>query len=66
MDINLLKSKMVLNGDTQVALAAALDIDKNTLCFKMNQKNDFKQSEIDIIAKRYNLSGDEIKQIFFN
>ena len=66
MDINLLKSKMALNGDNQVDLSEALDITQNSLSFKMTQKSDFKQSEIDIIAKRYNLTGDEIKQIFFN
>lgn len=66
MDMNVLKSKMTLKGDTQIDLAGALNIDKNTLCLKMNQKNDFKQSEIDMIAKRYDLTGDEIKQIFFS
>ena len=66
MDVNLLKSKMALNGDNQVELSDALDITPNALSFKMKQKNDFKQSEIDIIAKRYDLTGDEIKQIFFN
>lgn len=66
MNVNLLRSKMALNGDNQVALAEALEITPNTLCFKMAEKNDFKVSELDIIVKRYNLSGDEIKEIFFS
>lgn len=66
MDTNLLKSKMVLKGDTQNDLANALDVSRATLSFKMNQRTNFKQSEIDIITKRYELSSDEIRQIFFN
>lgn len=66
MDANLLKSKMVLKGDTQNDLAMALDVSRATLSFKMNQRTNFKQSEIEIISKRYDLSSDEIKQIFFN
>ena len=66
MDINLLRSKMALHGDTQSTLAEALNIAPQTLCIKLSQEYDFKQSEISIIAKRYNLTSDEIKQIFFN
>lgn len=66
MDINLLRSKMALKGDTQNDLAAALGITPTALSSKMTQSYDFKQSEINTIAKRYDLTGDEIKQIFFN
>lgn len=66
MDINLLRSKMALKGDTQADLADVLDITPQALSSKMTQSYDFKQSEINIIAKRYDLTGDEIKQIFFN
>ena len=66
MDANLLKSKMALRGDTQNDLAEALNVTRPTLSFKMNQKTNFKQSEIDIITKRYDLTSDEIRQIFFN
>lgn len=66
MNINLLKSKMALNGDNQVRLAEALNITKNAMCKKLQEKNEFKRSEIEIIAKRYQLTSDEIKEIFFN
>lgn len=64
-NINLLKSKMVLKGETQIELAEELGITRPALNVKMNGKSDFKQSEIDIIAKRYELSGDELLEIFF-
>ena len=57
---------MVLKGDTQNDLANALDVSRATLSFKMNQRTNFKQSEIDLISKRYELSSEEIKRIFFN
>lgn len=57
---------MALNGDNQVRLAEALNITKNAMCLKLQEKNDFKRSEIEIIAKRYELTSDEIKEIFFN
>ena len=66
MNINLLKSKMALYGDNQVKLAEALNITKNAMCFKLQEKNEFKRSEIEVIAKRYELTSDEIKEIFFN
>lgn len=66
MDINLLRSKMALKGDTQADLAAALEITPQALSTKMTQSYDFKQREISAIAKRYDLTGDEIKQIFFS
>lgn len=66
MNIALLKSKMALHGDNQGELAIALGITKQTMSNKMIGKTEFKQSEIDGIAKRYQLNSDEIKQIFFN
>lgn len=66
MNVQLLKSKMVLHGDKQEDLARVLGIEKNTIRHKLYQKNDFKQSEIKLIAERYNLTADEIKKIFFS
>ena len=66
MDVNLLKSKMALYGDNQVKLAEALNITTNSMCKKLQEKNEFKRSEIEIIAKRYELTSDEIKEIFFS
>lgn len=66
MNANLLRSKMALHGDMQVDLAKDLNITAMGLSNKMNQRTDFKQSEIDYIAKKYELTADEIKEIFFN
>lgn len=67
VDIKLLKAKMALKGDFLLGdLANAMDITRTGLSLKIKQKNDFKQSEIDFIAKRYELTPDEIKQIFFS
>lgn len=65
-NINLLKSKMVLKGETQIELAEELGITRPALNVKMNGKSDFKQSEINIIAKRYELSDEELIEIFFS
>ena len=65
MNIPLLKSKMALCGDNQTTLAEALDISKNSMCFKFAGKTPFKRGEIEMIIKRYQLTGDEVKEIFF-
>lgn len=66
MNVNLLKSKMAFYGDNQVKLAEVLNINKNSMCKKLLGKNELKRSEIEIIAKRYELTSDEIKEIFFS
>ena len=66
MNINILKSKMAYNGDSQADLADALEISRPTLSLKMNGKVDFKQSEIEEISERYFLTAEEIKKIFFS
>ena len=50
----------------ELSLAAVLEITPQALSSKMTQSYDFKQSEINTIAKRYELTGEEIKQIFFS
>lgn len=68
----LLKIFMLQHGDTKETLAKALGIAPHTLYMKMRQnqtkgrKQEFIQSEIEIIAKRYNLTPDKISEIFFN
>ncbi len=61
----LLKSKMVLYGDTNMSVAELLGISRNYVSEKLNNKRDFKQSEIKFFIDRYNLTADEIIQIFF-
>lgn len=66
MNIPLLKSKMVLHRDTGQTLAKALGIDPATLSLKLTKATrGFKQSEIDIIINRYDLSPEEVYEIFF-
>lgn len=52
-------------GDTQTRVARMLGITESTLSWKINGKSEFKQSEIKAIADRYDLTGEEIKSIFF-
>lgn len=66
MNSNILKSKIKLNEDTQENLAEYLGITNSTLSFKINGKNDFLRAEIQLIKQRYNLTPQEIDQIFFN
>ena len=62
----LLKAQMVLHGDTIQTLADCLGINRQNASIKVNDKRDFKQSEIAMIAKRYKLSHDDIEKIFFS
>ena len=62
----LLRSKMILFGDTNETLADALNISRQTMSAKINGKVDFWQSEIKLIVERYELTNDEMEQIFFN
>ena len=67
MNINKLKSKMALYGDTGGDLASYLDISRSTLSSKMNETNgaEFTQNEILKIKKRYSLKSKEVDEIFF-
>ena len=62
----LLKSKMVLNNDTTIKLAECLGLNRQNVSVKLNGKREFKQSEIGKIIRRYNLSDQEIKAIFWD
>lgn len=68
MDINKLKSKMALNGDTGGDLAKYLQISRSTLSSKMNETNgaEFTQNEICKIKEKYSLTSVEVDEIFFN
>lgn len=52
-------------GDTQRELARMLGVTESTLSWKINGKAEFKQSEIKAIADRYDLTGEEVKSMFF-
>lgn len=57
---------MVLYGDEDfvTAIAKLLEISRQTASAKLNSKSDFTRSEIVIVSKHYNLSAEEIQQIF--
>ena len=66
MNKELLRSIMVLYGDTNKTLADYLGITEQSLCNKINENGtEFKQSEIRLIRKRYSLTADQVDLIFF-
>ena len=66
MNKELLRSFMVLNGDTNRDLAEFLDISEQSVSAKINENGtEFKQGEIAAIRRRYNLTADQVTNIFF-
>lgn len=66
MNANLLRSVMVLHGDTNAKLAEFLGITEQSLSNKINAKGtEFKQGEIAKIKARYGLDNDMVDRIFF-
>lgn len=64
----LLRSIMILHDDNNDLLAAALGITPQRLSAKMNETGgaEFTQGEIKIIVKRYNLTPQQVIDIFFS
>lgn len=66
MNGKLLRSIMILHGDTNATLAAYLGITEQSVSNKINENGtEFKQGEIAKIIKRYNLDSDTVDRIFF-
>ena len=66
MNSKLLRSLMVLHGDTNASLAAYLGITENSVSNKINENGtEFKQREISKIMRRYDLSAEQVRDIFF-
>ncbi len=66
MNKELLRSIMVLNGDTNKDLAELLGISEQSVSGKINEKGtEFKQGEIAKIKDHYNLSPEQVESIFF-
>ena len=62
-----LRSIMVLNGDTNKDLANYLGISEQSVSNKINENGtEFKRWEIARIKEKYNLSAEEVEEIFFN
>ncbi|MBQ8616547.1 MAG: XRE family transcriptional regulator [Clostridia bacterium] len=67
MNAKLLRSKMVLFGDTNATLAEVLNISAQRFSAKLNETNgaEFNKSEIGKIKVRYDLTPEEVDAIFF-
>ena len=67
MNKNMFVSKMKLFGDTQEVLAKELGISLSRLNAKINETDgaEFKQNEIRFFRNRWNLTPEEVDQIFF-
>ena len=67
MNSKLFRSFMVLNNDTNKTLATFLNLSEQSVCNKINENGtEFKQGEIAMIKERYNLTAEQISEIFFN
>lgn len=67
MNKAMLKSVMILHGDTIADLAEYLNISVQSVINKMGDKrSEFKQSEITKIKERYDLTAEQLESIFFN
>ena len=66
MNVGMLKSAMVINGDEDfvTAIAAILSVSRQTAASRLNGTTEFSQREIATIAKHYELTDDEIRKIF--
>ena len=66
MNGKLLRSIMILHGDTNATLATYLGITEQSVSNKINENGtEFKQGEIAKIIKRYDLDSDMVDRIFF-
>jgi len=67
MNKTLLRSIMVLFGDTNKTLADYLGISEKSVNDKINERGtEFKKSEIAAIKKRYSLTDEQVILIFFS
>lgn len=68
MNKNMFVSKMKLYGDNQTALAEGIGLSVQRLNAKINETGgaEFTQGEIQRIKERYNLTNDEVNDIFFD
>ena len=68
--MNVLKNKLrgmiLYKNDTLPELAKALKMSQTTLSSKMNSKTEFSRQDIMRIKNRYNLTPEEVDNIFFN
>lgn len=60
-----LRAYMARHGDTCQSLAEALGLSTSTFSDKINGHSCFRQTEIQIIIDRYELTAEEVMRIFF-
>ena len=65
MNTQLFRIYMVKNNETQKTLAEALNLPQSAVSARINGKTAFRQDEINIIRKRWNLSDKETVDLFF-
>lgn len=66
MNKELLRSIMVLHGDTNKDLADYLGITEQSVSAKINENGtEFKVGEMRLIRERYDLTADQVDRIFF-
>ena len=66
MNSKLLRSIMLMHGDTNKTLSEYLGISETSLSNRINSRGtDFRQGEIVAIKNRYNLTADQVEEIFF-
>ena len=66
MNKAMLRSIMLLHGDTNADLAELLKITVQSVSDKINERGtEFKQGEIAKIKDRYKLSAEQVESIFF-
>lgn len=61
----MLRSKMVLNGDTYKSLADGMKINTATFSNKINNKANFSKLEMQYIKEKYNLTAEDFVEMFF-
>ena len=67
MNTMLLKSVMTLHGDNIKTLAEYLGKTPQMISRKINEDNaEFRQGEIALIKERYNLTAEQVEEIFFS
>ena len=65
MNKTLFNIYMIKNHETQKTLAEAMGIAQSALSDRINGKTDFRQNEINFIRRRWDLSDQEVVDIFF-
>lgn len=61
-----LKALLVMHGHTQASIAEKLGITEQSFNAKLNNKKEFKATEIKLLAELLDMDAETINRIFFN